>query len=58
MLTLEELQELLQDKNLSFIGKKVGITRAYLSQIRNGNSVPSYKTLVKLNNYFKKTGEV
>ena len=49
MLTLEEIQERLSDRNLSEVARRIGVTGAYLSAIKRGVKVnPSYEMIKKL----------
>lgn len=54
MLTLEQIKKELGDKNLSEVGRRVGLTGAYLSAIVRGVSKnPSYETIKKLSDYLE-----
>ena len=49
MKDLEEIREALKGKNLSKVGRSVGVTRAYMSLIRMGRAKnPSYSVLKRL----------
>lgn len=51
MLTLEEIIKQLDDRNLSEVGRRLGLTRAYLSAVVNGRFKPGYENLKKLSDY-------
>ena len=54
MLSIEEIQELLKDRNLSKVAESVGVTSSYLSAIRKGSKInPSYDVIKKLSDYLK-----
>ena len=55
MMTLEQIQENLKDKNLTVVANSIGgVTSAYLSAIRNGTRInPSYEMLRKISNYLE-----
>lgn len=54
MLTLEKIIERLQDKNLTKVSERCGLTRPFLSGIRSGKvKNPSYDTIKKLSEYLK-----
>lgn len=53
MLTIEEIRRELQDRNLSVVAKNIGVTRTYLSNIRNGRVIPSEKLQHLLSLYVK-----
>jgi predicted transcriptional regulator len=54
MLTLEQIRDSLDDKNLAEVGRKTGVTRAYLAAIRGGLRVnPSYSVVKKLSDYLE-----
>lgn len=49
MMSLEQIQEELKERNMSEIAREVGVTGAYLSAIKRGVKVnPSYETVKKL----------
>lgn len=53
MLTLEEIVKKLEDRNLSEVGRRAGVTSSYLSAILRGDRVnPTYTMLKKLSDYF------
>ena len=55
MMTIEQVVEKLQDRNLTKVAKSVGITRVYLSAIANGKQLnPSYEIVKKLSDYLEK----
>lgn len=51
MLSIEQIREKLKDRNLAEVSRRLGITRVYLSAIKNGRVTPSYKTVEKLSDY-------
>ena len=53
MLSIDEISEKLRDKNLSVIAEKIGVSRAYLSQIRMKKANPTYDVLKKLSDYLE-----
>lgn len=49
MMTLEQIQESLKDKNLSEVARNVGVTRSYIHALAKGKRLnPSYEMLIKL----------
>jgi transcriptional regulator with XRE-family HTH domain len=49
MLTIEDIQEKLRDRNLAEVARAAGVTRSYISAIASGKRVnPSYEMLKKL----------
>lgn len=49
MLTIEQIRKKLQDENAAEIARIIGVTRAYVSAIKNGNRVnPSYEVIKRL----------
>ena len=54
MLTLEQIQKRLQDRNLSYIARKIGVTSAYLSYIRSGKRAnPTLEMMQKISAYLE-----
>jgi len=53
MLSIDEIKRKLEDRNLSAVARKVGITRAYLGMIMKGQRKPSYDVLEKLSKYLE-----
>lgn len=54
MMTIEQVQEKLKDRNLTEVAKSIGVTSAYLSAIRKGVKVnPSYEVIKKLSDYLE-----
>lgn len=53
MLELSEILRRLDDRNLTVVAKKIGVTRVYLSNIKNGRVVPSEKIQMLLSLYLK-----
>ena len=49
MIDIEEVQERLKDRNLSELASRVGLTRSYLTALKNGKRVnPTLETLKKI----------
>lgn len=53
MLNLEQVTTKLKDRNLSEVGRRVGLTRSYLSAVVGGKFKPSYDNLKKLSDYLE-----
>ena len=54
MLTIEQIQIRLKDRNLTEVGRAIGVTGAYLSAIRKGVKInPSYDVIKKLSDYLQ-----
>lgn len=54
MLSIEEIKKRLEDKNLSEVARRLGITPAYLSAIARGaKKNPSYQVMKKLSDYLE-----
>lgn len=53
MLTLEAIRKKLQDRKLSVISEKTGISIPTLWKVRNGQSDPAYSTVKKLSDYME-----
>jgi len=54
MLTIEEIREKLQDKNLEAVARRTGLSRQTLSNIRNDKVIaPSYKTIKIISDYLE-----
>lgn len=54
MLTIEQIQFLLRDRNLKKVSKECGLHHNTLYQLMNRKGV-RYETVVKLSNYLEKT---
>ena len=55
MLSLDEIRVRLQDRNLSQVGRAIGVSAPYMNLLANGKAKnPSYAVLKKLNGYFEK----
>ena len=52
MLTADQIRKKLEDRRLSIVANKCGLTFMSLSRIRKNDGDPSYKTLEKLSKYF------
>jgi len=52
LLTAEQARTKLEDRKLSFVAEKVGLTYMSLSRLMKGIGDPSLKTLQKLSDYF------
>ena len=57
MMTLAEIRERLEDRNLKVVAAKAGINKNTLYRLVNGASDPSYETVVKLVAYLNGTLE-
>ena len=54
MMSLEEIREKLNKRNMSEVAREIGVTSAYLSAIKRGVKVnPSYDTVKKLSEALK-----
>lgn len=54
MLTIEEIREKLEDKNLEVVAKRTGLSRQTLSNIRNDKAIaPSYRTIKIISDYLE-----
>jgi transcriptional regulator with XRE-family HTH domain len=53
MLDIVEIRRRLQDRNLSEVARRIGFTRAHLSNIYNGKADGSYKVLKLLSDYLE-----
>lgn len=53
MLTIEQIQERLSDRNLAEVARRLNVTRAYISALKNGKVKPSYPMLTKLSHYLE-----
>jgi len=53
MITLLQVVELLQDRNISHIAEKTGLTYQTVWRVKNGVPNVSYSTLKKLSDYFE-----
>ena len=54
MMSLEEIREQLNKRNMSEVAREIGVTSAYLSAIKRGVKVnPSYDTVKKLSEALK-----
>lgn len=51
-LTLEEIQSKLQDRKLTVVADRTGISKVTLANIRDGYSKISTKTFLKIQKYF------
>lgn len=54
MKTLDEIREILKDRNLSHVAKEAGIHYNSLYAIAKGITNPRYSTVQKLINYLEK----
>jgi len=52
LLTADEVRQKLEDRRLSYVAEKCGLTYMSLSRIRKSDGNPSLATLQKLSNYF------
>lgn len=55
MLDLDQIREKLQDRNLSEVGRRLSITRSYLSYIcKDGSKAnPSYEMVKRISDYLE-----
>jgi len=57
MKTLSEIKGLLKGRNLAQVGRAVGLSRAYILRIKQGQAKnPSYETVRKLSEYLEGEG--
>ncbi len=55
MLTLKEVQARLKDRNLSEIGRRIGVSPQYMAQLANGTAKnPSHAGMLKISTYLEK----
>jgi transcriptional regulator with XRE-family HTH domain len=53
MLTLDQIIEKLNDRNLSKVADAVGVSRATMSNLKNRKVNPSYELVKKLSDYLE-----
>lgn len=53
LLTADQVREKLEDRRLSYVAEKCGLTYMSLSRIRKNEGNPSLGTLQKLSDYFE-----
>lgn len=54
MLSIEEIRERLEDRNLAAVARKMNCTRSYLHYVRTGKQTPKdTDLLVRLSNYLE-----
>jgi transcriptional regulator with XRE-family HTH domain len=53
LMPVEEIRRRLEDKRLSYVAEKCGLTYMSLSRIRKKNGNPSVSTLQSLSQYFQ-----
>ena len=54
MFTIKEIKEKLEDRRISVVSEKTGLSRQVIYNIVLGKSKnPTYDTMVKLNEYFQ-----
>ena len=54
MLTLEEIRIKMQDRNVTKVAERIGVTRVHLSTILNNTkSNPSYRIVKSLSDYLE-----
>ncbi len=58
MMTLEQIREALEDRNLAEVARRTGVSRDTLYRIAAGVGSPSYETLKALSDYLGGGGEV
>lgn len=55
MMSIEQIRDQLQDRNLRAVAARCGVNHITLGKIRMGKSIDiRYATLLKLSNYFEK----
>lgn len=57
MLEISEIRRRLQDRNLAEVSRRVGYTRAHLSNVYNGKVDGSYRMLKTLSDYLQEGEE-
>ena len=54
MMTIEQIIDKMEDRNLSYIARKLKVTPAYLALIKKRRRLnPSYEMVKKLSDYFE-----
>jgi transcriptional regulator with XRE-family HTH domain len=54
MLSVEQIKEMLKDRNLEIVAERTGLSRQTLSNIRNGKAkAPSYSTIKTISDYLE-----
>jgi transcriptional regulator with XRE-family HTH domain len=54
MLSIEQIKEMLKDRNLEVVAERTGLSRQTLSNIRNGKAKsPSYSTVKTISDYLE-----
>lgn len=58
MVDLEQIRKKLQDRNLSYVAREIGMSRQQLWAIIKGrNTNPTIKTMRKIQKYFDRDGQ-
>ena len=57
MLTIEQIRESLQDRNLTKVSDATGVSKATIYRICSGAENPSYDAVKKLSDYIEKSCE-
>jgi transcriptional regulator with XRE-family HTH domain len=54
MLSVEQIKEMLKDRNLEIVAERTGLSRQTLSNIRNDKAkAPSYSTIKTISDYLE-----
>ena len=53
MMTLDQILRSLDDRNLTVVADRVGLSKMTLYRITSGKMMPSYDTLQKLSDYLE-----
>jgi transcriptional regulator with XRE-family HTH domain len=54
MLSIEQIKEMLKDRNLEAVAERTGLSRQTLSNIRNDKAkAPSYSTIKTISDYLE-----
>jgi transcriptional regulator with XRE-family HTH domain len=54
MLSIEQIREMLKDRNLEVVAERTGLSRQTLSNIRNSKAKsPSYSTIKTISDYLE-----
>ena len=53
ILSLNQIKEQLDDRNMNKIAKKLGVSYLSVAQFAKANPNPTYKTLLLISNYLK-----
>lgn len=56
MLSVEQIKEGLKDRRLQVVADATGLSYMTLKRVRDGDGVPSYKTVTTLSDYLMSSG--